>query len=55
MNFESDLTELQRQRWEQLFSMCLNNGMTEEEADAEAWEGLCEEWPELRDLGKEKP
>ncbi|HXP82611.1 MAG TPA: hypothetical protein VN976_22115 [Verrucomicrobiae bacterium] len=42
-----DLTEEQAHRWESLFSIALGDGITEAEADAEAYRGLLEDWPEL--------
>jgi hypothetical protein len=43
-----DLTEEQSAQWESLFSIALGEGMTETEADAEAYRGIVEEWPELQ-------
>ena len=41
------LTPEQDARWETLFAIEVNGGASEREADARAWDGLCEEWPEL--------
>lgn len=44
---KTKLTPEQDYRWEQLFSMSIQDGMTDLEADEEAWAGICEEWPDL--------
>lgn len=41
------LTPEQAYRWETLFAIAVGDGMTDEEADSEAWTGICEEWPTL--------
>ena len=42
------LTPEQDKVWVALFTLNLNNGMTETQADEDAWQGLCEQFPELR-------
>jgi hypothetical protein len=44
---KATLTKMQDYRYGQLFSMAAGNGASDLKADAEAWQGLCEEWPEL--------
>lgn len=42
------LTPAQDARYGQLLGIALDElDMTEDGADCEAWNGLCEEWPEL--------
>ncbi len=42
------LSDEQDKRYGQLFAIAMNTEeVTELEADAEAWQGLCEEWPGL--------
>lgn len=45
---KATLTVEENKRWEQLMAIGLNNGLADEQADKEAWEGLCEEFPRLR-------
>jgi hypothetical protein len=47
---KAKLTELQDKRYGQLFEIGKGQGMSDLAADCEAWEGLCEEWPELREF-----
>jgi hypothetical protein len=42
------LTPEQDRIWTTLFSLAVNHGATDAEADREAWDGLCEQSPELR-------
>lgn len=44
------LTQEQDKRYGQLFEIAMNGDAEgdEDRADGDAWEGLCEEWPELR-------
>jgi len=42
------LTPAQDYRYGQLFEIACGQGMSSAKADAEAWRGLCEEWPELK-------
>lgn len=44
------LTTEQQQRYEQLFAIAAQDGLTDTQADRDAWRGLCEEWPELREF-----
>ena len=42
------LTVEQDKRYGQLFEITVGRGMTQKQADREAWRGLCEEWRELK-------
>ena len=42
------LTPEEDARWQQLFALGMNQGMTESQADYDAWIGLQEEFPRLR-------
>jgi len=44
----TQLTPEQDKVWQSLFAIAANNGASDAEADREAWEGLCEQFPELR-------
>lgn len=41
------LTPEQDKRWGQLMGIAWGMGMSDAKAAHEAWQGLCEEWPEL--------
>lgn len=41
------LTVEQDARWSQLMELAWNMGMSDDDASDDAWQGLCEEWPEL--------
>jgi len=49
------LTPEQDKRYEQLFALAASGGLSDAEADEEAWAGLCEEWPELAAFDGCKP
>jgi hypothetical protein len=42
------LTAEEDARWDTLFPLAVNEGMTDEQAAADAWAGLQEEFPRLR-------
>ena len=42
------LNEVQDVRWGQLMGIAWGMGLNDEQAASEAWDGLCEEWPELK-------
>lgn len=42
------LTVEEKKVWESLFTHNVNSGMRVKAADAEAWKGLCEQFPRLR-------
>jgi len=42
------LTLEQDHRWDTLFAIEANSGTNDDAAASAAWEGMCEEWPELR-------
>jgi hypothetical protein len=44
------LTPEQDYRYGQLFEIACGQGMSSEKADAEAWRGLCEESPVLKNF-----
>ena len=46
------LTEKQNYSWEKYFSWCLDDGMTEEEADIDTIKAMREEFPELKGCDK---
>jgi len=41
------LTVEQDARYSQLMELAYGLGMDDTQADEDAWQGLCEEWPEL--------
>lgn len=43
-----ELTAEQDRVWQSLFAIAANNGATDERADREAWDGLCEQFPKLK-------
>ena len=49
------LTPAEDYRWEQLFSSAINSGYSEKRADADAWRGVCEEFPRLRRYDGARP
>ncbi len=46
------LTERQNYLWEKYYSMCINNGMSEKEADEETFNNLKDEFPSLKRCDK---
>lgn len=49
------LTPEQDKVWVSLFTLNVNNGMTELQADEDAWQGLTEQFPELKKFDGAKP
>lgn len=49
------LTPEENAVWCELFAVGVNGGLHESDADAEAWRGLCEQFPRLREFDGAKP
>jgi hypothetical protein len=43
------LTPEEDKVWVTLFAIAINGGASSRDADREAWEGLCEQFPELKE------
>lgn len=49
------LTAEEKKVWGSLFTHNVNSGMRVKQADADAWRGLCEQFPRLRKYDGCKP
>jgi hypothetical protein len=52
---KAHLSPQQDARWETLFAIAVGDGLSDDEADAEAWTGICEEWPTLSKYSGAEP